>query len=433
MNGITIRIREMSVKKDYKSEINRLITEADELLGEVLRDTEPSDSRAKIQQAHWTKRHRLQVLLEAAKENQKNPNAIVAPWFLAELAGTLDIVRRWKGSPQWPDIEKSLEDRDAFNHTIAMLHVAEHIKMGGHDVRIVKEGNEPSPDLTLNASGGTQDTVVIECYQPEALSGKPLNLDNKEAENIIETAMKKAKRQIGDDKPGIIAICGYNQPVYNLRLLKQAAEKRLSKTERVNFFGVWLMTVGVIFKRQGRELSFQATRSAKFIQNPAYFGKVDIVVSEPTNHPNLVRDNLRDITTDALVSGDAGRELRDDEAQKTNTVKVSYKKAVKLKIIQKPGELTRSVIHGTGSKVPPLFKGQGNINYQCGQCGAVLAEHAWKQSLCNIVIQCPKCQSYNETSTIAYSDFPTVKLTRGNFNFSDAVILKPGRCLQGGV
>lgn len=424
----------MPTKKgnDYKSVVSSLIAETHRLLGEVIRDTEPSDSRAKSQQAPWTDRHRLQVLLEAAKENQKKPNVAVAPWFLAELAATLDVVRIWNKSPYWQDIEKSLKDRDAFNHTIAMLHVAEHIKMDGHTVQIVKEGRDPSPDLMLNARGGTQEAVVIECYQPVALSGKPSNLNNKEAANIIETAMKKAKRQMGDDKPGIIAICGYNQSIYNLRLLKQVAANRLSKTERINFWGIWLMTLGVMFNKKGNETSFQAMRSAEFIQSPAYFGKVDIVASVPTNHQNLIKGNLRYIKTNAFIAGTTEKkEARDYKAILPDKARVPYVKEVKLKTIQQPGEHMRSVIHGIGGTVPPLFKGQGNINYQCGQCGVVLADHAWKQSLCNVVIQCPNCQSYNETENILYKDFSTVELTPGNFNFSDAVILKSGRCLRG--
>lgn len=203
--------------KDFRVVVNELISETNELLPEVIRDTEASDNRAKRHKAHWTGRHRLQVLLEAAEETQKSaPNTIVAPWFLVELAATLDIVRKWKQSPRWPDIEKSLKDKETFDHTIAMLHVAEHLKMDGHYAQVVKEGLEPSPDLMLKAKGGTQDTVVIECYQPAALGGKPSKLDSKDAESIIETSMKKARRQIGSDKPGIIAICGYNQLAYGV-------------------------------------------------------------------------------------------------------------------------------------------------------------------------------------------------------------------------
>ncbi|MGD0779996.1 MAG: hypothetical protein ABR954_04340 [Dehalococcoidales bacterium] len=418
--------------REFREVVSELISGANELLGEVIRDTKLSDNRAKAQKTHWTERHRLQVLLEAAEETQKSaPNTIVAPWFLAELAATLDVVRKWRQNPCWPDIEKYLKDREVFNHTIAMLHVAEHLKMGGHDVQVVKEGLEPSPDLMLKAIGGTQEMVVVECYQPAALRGKPLKLNSKDAENIVETSMEKAKRQIGSDKLGIIAICGYNQSAHNLKMLGQVAEKRLYKTERVNFCGFWLIMLGVTFHQLGNKISFQASRSAEFIQSPAYFGEVDIVAEVPTNNPNLIKGNLRDMTTDALVSGNMEKELSDAETALPNLIDIPRIKAIKLNIIQKPEGLTRSVIHGKGSNLPPLFTGQSNINYHCGQCGVVLVEHAWKQSLNNIVIQCPKCQLYNETAILSLRDYPTVLLSRGDFYFSNAVKLKPGRCLRG--
>ena len=411
---------------------SQLIQEANKLLREVIQDTEASDNRARSQKAHWTERHRLQVLLEAAEETQKSaPNTIVAPWFLAELAATLDIVRKWRQSPRWPDVEKSLKDKEAFDHTIAMLHVAEHLKMDGHNVQLVKEGLEPSPDLMLKASGGTQDMVVIECYQPAALRGKPSKLDSKEAESIIETSMKKARRQIGTDKPGIIAICGYNQSAYNLKVLRGVAEKRLSKTDRINFCGFWLIMLSVVLTRRKSSLSFQPARSAEFIRSPAYFGRVDIVDRVPTDYPNLIKSELTDITTDALISGNIKTELRHIEPSSPKEVEVYRTKAVKLKVVQEPEQLSRCIIHGRGSKVPPLFTGEGNINYQCAACGVTLAERVWKQSLSNIVIQCPACQSFNETTMLSLPDYPRVQITRGGYYFSDAVRLKSGRCLCG--
>ena len=412
--------------------VNKLIEEAKELLQEVITAIEASDSRAKAQRVHWTERHRLKVLLEAAEETRRSlPGTVVAPWFLAELRATLDMVRRWRQGPYWQDIEKSLKDKEAFNHTIAMLHVAEHLEWGGHRVEIVKEGSTPSPDLTLRAIGGSQDTVVIECYQPAALRGKASELDIKKAESVVEKSMGKAKRQMGTDVPSIIAICGYNQSSDNLRVLREVVEKRLSKTDRANLCGFWLIMLGVAFSPRGDRLSFRATRSAEFIRNPAYFGRVDIEARVPADHPNLIKGNLADIPTDALVSGNAEPAPPVVEPSPRKDAKVLQIKAVRLNVIQEPESLSRSTVHGRGSKVPPLFTGEGNINYQCGQCGLVLAERIWKLSLSNVVIQCPECESYNEAPTLPFADYPVVLIKKGNYYFSDAVRLKAGRCLRG--
>jgi hypothetical protein len=296
-------------KKDVRAMANGLINDANRLLGEVIRDTKPSDERANAQKTHWTKRHRLQVLLAAAEETRKSaPNVVIAPWFLTELAATLNTVRKWRQKPIWSDIETCLKDKEAFNHTIAMLHVAEHLNMSGHNAQVVKEGLKPSPDLILKAQGGTRESVVIECYQPIALCGEVSKLDSTKAENIIETSMRKARRQIGRDIIGIIVICGYNQSTHNLRLLRQAAENRLSKTDRINLCGFWLIMLGVKLDQRGDKLSFQAIRSAEFIRNPSYFGTVQIDDSVPINNPNLIKNRLIDVSTDVLESGNIRKE-----------------------------------------------------------------------------------------------------------------------------
>jgi hypothetical protein len=105
-------------------------------------------------------------------------------------------------------------------------------------------------------------------------------------------------------------------------------------------------------------------------------------------------------------------------------------KVMNLKMIKEPKDLSRTVVHGKGSKVPPLFMGKGNINYQCGKCRVALAKKIWKLSLSNIIIQCPQCQSYNETAIFSLSDYPRILTpviySRGNLYLSKPVFLKSG-------
>jgi len=66
---------------------------------------------------------------------------------------------------------------------------------------------------------------------------------------------------------------------------------------------------------------------------------------------------------------------------------------IKLTIIPKPHEDSRTVIE---SKVSPVFKGEGEVNYICGNCEAILAEKVHQGQIRNIVVRCPKCEQYNE-------------------------------------
>ncbi len=66
---------------------------------------------------------------------------------------------------------------------------------------------------------------------------------------------------------------------------------------------------------------------------------------------------------------------------------------IKLNVIPKPREGSRTVIE---SKVSPAFKGEADVDYLCGECGAILAEKVRRGQITNIVIHCPKCGQYNE-------------------------------------
>ena len=65
----------------------------------------------------------------------------------------------------------------------------------------------------------------------------------------------------------------------------------------------------------------------------------------------------------------------------------------KLNIVPKPPEGTRTVIE---SKVSPVFKGEGDLDYRCGNCGTILAEKMRQGQIKNIIVHCPKCGQYNE-------------------------------------
>lgn len=424
-------------KNALEKVVEGLIQEAHELLSQTINATKAADKRSKRQRVNLSDRHRLHVLLEAAEDTRKNlPNVVTAPWFLAELRATLDIVRRWRNKPCWKEIEPSLKDPTHFTHTILKLYVAEHLERGGHKVDIVPRGESDSPDLMLHAIGGTQDLVYIECYQPTALCGKPSNISAKDAKSIVKKSMKKAKRQLGSKSPGILAICGYNQSRGNLEILRQAVESRLQKTSRRNLCGIWLITLGVLLNLDNGNWSFTPTISANFIPTPSYFGRVDIDAKVPKDHPQLIKGRLIDINTGSIGTGDIN--LMTSLVITNNTRSMPVKGArsrvtrtKRLNIIVEPKQLSRAVVHGAGNKVPPLFKGKGNIDYFCGQCEALLAKRVWDASISNIVVQCPSCLCYNNFPGLPDNNYYKIQLARGNYNFSDAVILKRGIYIEG--
>jgi hypothetical protein len=144
----------------------------------------------------------------------------------------------------------------------------------------------------------------------------------------------------------------------------------------------------------------------------------------------LIRNLGKDIRTDEFVVGKP-EEIIEEKAVKPPRRKARSPTENSLSIIEKPKKLNRTVIHGHGDKVPPLLVGKGNINHHCGKCGELLAERAWPFSICNIVLQCPTCNAYNDIPSIDCKNFRRVAITKGNANISGPIILKPGVCLIG--
>lgn len=69
---------------------------------------------------------------------------------------------------------------------------------------------------------------------------------------------------------------------------------------------------------------------------------------------------------------------------------------IKLKIIPKPKEGTRTVLVPARGRVLPVIKGAGKTDYVCGNCDAVLMEGMSERQVRDIVICCSICGLYND-------------------------------------
>jgi hypothetical protein len=244
------------------------------------------------------------VLLDAAEATRDSlPGAVVNPWLLAELQAVVDVIRRWKQKPDWKEIEPSFEDPNQFRHMIIMLYLAEHLEKNGFTVGVVPTGGCAIPDLKFRATGGTADWVFVECYQPNILSGNSAAIIEEQAQKIVNRSMRKAKRQLSGDSPGMLAIGGYNQSQVNMELLRKAVKERLQTTSRPNLWGFALVALNVLWRPGRDESSFNSIIQVKFVPNPSYFGRVVFEVKTPEDDPTLIKDTLTDVNTDSLISG----------------------------------------------------------------------------------------------------------------------------------
>jgi len=414
------------------------------LLGPVIAKSKPSDERARTRGSHWSERHRLLILLDAGKQSIRTlPGAMREPWLVAELAAILDIVRIWKRDIVWKTVEPSLADPSGFSHLIAMLAVAEHFRNSGHRVELVPTGPNASPDLRIQAVGGKQDWVNVECYLPRVLGGKPVNLSKADAFKITREAMKKAKRQLNDGTPGVLAICMYNQPRTNLEPLRQSVRARFEKTSRVDFGGVVLLSQNNLVSNQGENMIFNPIYHVEFIQNPAYFMSVEFTSEdppEPTPSGPPVRPSLKGIMIESIVNDIVvlRRQLGDVEeavvpADNNEGLEIPHR-VEKLTIVKEPNQEEPVLTWINPNKASVFFEGQGNVDFVCGNCANLLAKRTWKPSCSKINLLCPVCKLYNafpDTYPLIASKTQNIGLEPFTYPFDNTVFVKRGVCLFG--
>ncbi len=69
---------------------------------------------------------------------------------------------------------------------------------------------------------------------------------------------------------------------------------------------------------------------------------------------------------------------------------------LKLNLVDKPDEKKSSIFRQPPDTQIPYFVGDGNVNYECGSCGFVLAKNVHENQVKNVIFECPKCKQYNE-------------------------------------
>jgi hypothetical protein len=193
--------------------------------------------------------------------------------------------------------------------------------------------------------------------------------------------------------------------------------------------------LGIHYKKDEQGVHFTPIISLDFVPNPTYFGRVEIESRISVDDPHLIKESLTDIRSEDVVAGHNVQSSikMTEKLPEPETIKgVRNTKQEKLRVIEKPTEISRAIFSFADAR--PKLIGEGNIDYLCGTCGSILVERAWKQSLSNIVVRCPSCQSYNEFPKIGKVDVRlvgSIAFKKGEYPLTEVVWLKRGVCLVG--
>jgi hypothetical protein len=193
-----------------------------------------------------------------------------------------------------------------------------------------------------------------------------------------------------------------------------------------------IFLVGVMFSRYENEMSFTPIVTEEFVPNPSYFGRVGMDASSPLEDPRVVIGPLRDISTDSLLATTHLIEMSPEHSVPTFAESTPEAKVESLVRIPSPAR-TRVVLEWIGEIPSPLFRGEGDVNFVCGCCGKVVAEHVWRFSIIDIVLKCPHCGGYNESPTLEPppSFVSVVAIRAGRYPLRGTIVPKRAVCLVG--
>src|SRR5207253_361310 len=100
--------------------------------------------------------------------------------------------------------------------------------------------------VLLDAAERSVETLPTAIQEPWLLAGEPRRISKEGAVRILNKAMRKARRQLESERPGIVAICTYNQIPEHLDTLKTVSRQRLSRKPRPNLIGLIVFSLNTM-------------------------------------------------------------------------------------------------------------------------------------------------------------------------------------------
>lgn len=115
---------------------------------------------------------------------------------------------------------------------------------------------------------------------------------------------------------------------------------------------------------------------------------------------------------------------------------------IRLPKIQEPDHSTRAILRGQGGAMQNnwliLGYGGGDVDLRCGYCGRVLAGKIFPGSVCDVVLVCAFCDTFNDTPAAHHGRGaplrqPTMDFPVGVHWFSAPILLRSADDLLMGV
>jgi hypothetical protein len=274
-----------------------ILTEIEGLLPDLLADLRPTHRRGGASLTPPRVPHRLLQLMDRVEASAHSLREDDIPQVdaaaLIELRSAVTVLKRWQRDPAWPALIRSMREPTSYAHTIITLVVASALTDQGNGVALeAAEAVQSQRTADLRLAIGALDRFDVEVKSPTALQDPLPALGARQAKKLVQRLLKKSaagsRRQLGSERPGLLAIGGFNMSPSHLDMLERASAGALASTtaRRPLLAGILIVTCGFSLDNftqassglfvPSEEPSIQDLNLVRFIRNRGYTGSVTV-------------------------------------------------------------------------------------------------------------------------------------------------------------
>ncbi len=272
-------------------DLKAMVEEARTLLPGIFDELLERERRGQKSRTPPKNRHRLMALateiLQCA-ESFGNSNPRINSTAVGEFNMAVDLFKRWKNDPIWPQLLSSLRNPTDYPHAIIALVVASHLNDIGNGAGFIATSQQGKRNADIRIVVSALKSAALEVKAPLLLQKQNRHLDFNLAGKIVRKAIREADTrkggQLDPQTPGILLIGGFHLSDEEMAHLEKASRELLENDvpHRRHVSAIVVLTIRVIVEGTDRGQTTINTTIKPVISygvavNPHYDGSISLL------------------------------------------------------------------------------------------------------------------------------------------------------------
>jgi hypothetical protein len=200
----------------------------------------------------------------------------------AEVSGLVQTFDGWRDDPVWPEFQRAFPDPRNFVHAVVTLSMASALRERHQRTELVASGVQGgSADLRMVVT--EHDWLEVEVKSSRALSNRSTAMPSSEALKFVTSQLRRptkgGRRQLAEDRPGMLVIGGVEIDNATFKALGDAAGHLLERgRRRPNLLAIVISkTFAVEPTVENGRVIVQFGHISRIRSNPQYTGNLRFV------------------------------------------------------------------------------------------------------------------------------------------------------------